>query len=120
MKHYVPAIVWGLIILLISVLPGNAMPPTLGDLFNLDKLGHLVFYGIFVYLLIRGYRSSGSDPKKIFRFSLFFAISAALYGLLLEFVQYRFLPDRYFDLLDIIANIIGCFAGLLSLRFTKK
>ncbi len=39
-----------------------------------------------------------------------------IYGALMEVLQYYLSPSRSFDMLDIIANIIGLLAGLLILK----
>lgn len=46
----------------------------------------------------------------------------SVYGLFMEILQFTFFPGRYFEVLDIIANIIGSFAGLFVFKFfiTKK
>jgi len=40
-------------------------------------------------------------------------IVGCLYGILMELVQKYFIPFRSFDLGDILADGIGCFAGYL-------
>jgi VanZ family protein len=42
---------------------------------------------------------------------------SAGYGILLEFGQYYIFPGRYFEILDIVANIIGSISSLLFLKF---
>ncbi len=38
------------------------------------------------------------------------------YGILMELIQYGFFPNRYFEVQDIIANIIGSLIGLYLYR----
>jgi VanZ family protein len=40
-------------------------------------------------------------------------IIGALYGIIVEFVQHHFIPNRYFDLGDLVADITGSLIGLL-------
>lgn len=121
MRSFIPALVWGLLILSLSVMPGSPMEPfKLSDLFQVDKLGHLIFYGVFVSLIFRGV-TKNSGGQKVNLTTIVAVISFAIgYGFLLEVIQFKFLTDRYFDILDIIANIIGCFIGLTSLQFLVK
>jgi len=45
---------------------------------------------------------------------------SSVYGIGIEFVQYAFFPNRFFEVLDIIANIIGSISGVLALYFLVK
>ena len=40
-------------------------------------------------------------------------LACTIYGILMEGMQYAFFPGRYFEVLDIIANIIGAIIGLI-------
>ncbi|MEM7102469.1 MAG: VanZ family protein [Bacteroidota bacterium] len=102
-------------------MPGSPMAPfKFSDLFQPDKVGHLIFYGVFVSLIFRGI-TVNSGGQKIRSSVIVAVLSFAIgYGFLLEVIQFQFLTDRYFDILDIIANIIGCFIGLTSLHFLVK
>jgi VanZ family protein len=39
------------------------------------------------------------------------------YGVLMEIMQFAFFKGRYFEVLDIIANIIGSFTGLFVFKY---
>lgn len=73
----------------------------------------MVVYGILTILtsqaLTKQYKTQGLrfNPKIVaFTFCM-------VYGIILELIQEIFLPSRYFDLMDILANIIGCILGLI-------
>ena len=105
LKVFLPALIWSAIILSLSISPGISLPPSWMDLIGWDKLGHLVFYAILVITWAWGYQKRGHTTL---RWSIGISI---LYGILLEWVQYAFFPNRYFEVLDIIANIIGVLIG---------
>jgi VanZ family protein len=63
---------------------------------------------------------STSEGKKI-RYFRQIAIYFFLYGIAMELVQKYFIPNRSFDLKDILADGLGCSIGLLiSGRYIKK
>ncbi len=43
-------------------------------------------------------------------------IFGIIYGIVMEMLQLGFMADRYFEILDILANIIGSFAGVIVYR----
>ena len=47
-------------------------------------------------------------------------IISILYGISIEVIQFTFFPGRYFENLDILANIIGSFTGLFLFNFFNK
>ena len=119
-KALLPSILWSLVILVLSAMPGINLPKSFWDIISMDKLGHLGVYGIQTFLLLVGLSSQiPNDAKKVAVIALIISI---LYGTLMEVMQYTFFPYRYFDYLDIIANIIGSFTGLLIFKIfnTKK
>ena len=93
-------------------MPGQQLPK-IDWLMTPDKFGHAAVYGVLtvgVYYSLRPY------IKSIIRNRwLAFGI-ASIYGIAMEVVQYAFFPGRYFEIWDIVANIIGAFAALLLLK----
>jgi VanZ family protein len=48
-------------------------------------------------------------------------IIALIYGLSIEIIQDRFIPNRSFDLGDLLADFIGCLVGVwLRMRIIKR
>ena len=117
MKVFIPAILCGLIILALSLMPGSSLPSfSFFDLFQPDKIGHFFAYGIFVSTLLYGFVQQ-AHPTKIINTTVFKAVIFGIcYGIVIEIIQGAFFPSRNFEVLDIIANIIGCLVGVLSLK----
>ncbi|MEM6723166.1 MAG: VanZ family protein [Bacteroidota bacterium] len=118
-RFFWPAGIWAAIIFGLSVMPGSSLPKfTLMDFLQPDKVGHLVVYAVLVALLLWGYRKrDGQWPVKKQRLQIWgYSI---LYGIAIECIQ-QFLTDRHFDVLDIIANIIGCSLGLTIVYFINR
>ena len=82
----------------------------------MDKVGHLVFYGILTFLIAYGFYKVKN--QFINKKTLFIAlIISSVYGICMEIMQYSFFPNRYFEILDIIANISGSIVGILFFKY---
>jgi len=107
---YLPILIWTLIILKLSTGPGVQIPFTWDDIVGIDKLGHLFFYLVHTILLYWTFEKQSIFKTRKQRTWWSFLLSTTL-GILLEIVQFSFYPNRYFEILDIIANIIGSYLG---------
>lgn len=111
-KWLVIAVVFTAIVLLLTHIPKEAMPPRLQENSH-DKLHHVVAYGGITFLFILSVKVS-STPLL---FSLlFFAILAI--GIVDEVTQP--LVNRTASLADIVANFIGIVTALLFSTISKR
>jgi VanZ family protein len=113
-KTPVVAVFWTLMIQVLLCLPGSAIPQSGWlDAIHIDKIVHVILFGGLVFtwalFLNRGYAYSKNLPKFLL---ILFLISTAN-GILLEFVQKYYIPNRSFDLYDIVADASGAAAGFL-------
>jgi VanZ family protein len=87
----------------------------------LDKWVHVFLFMGLVILWSKAYsgkKNIQNNTRKIFFQIMVFGL---LYGILMEVVQEYFIINRSFDLMDILADGVGCFIGyLISIkRFVK-
>lgn len=104
-----PGISWALLILVLS----SITPPkiTTPELFEPDKVVHVVFYFVFVFLFCKSFsRMPGDTFWARNRFSIPL-ISGMIYGGLIELYQGYLLPDRMADWADFAANCAGALLG---------
>ncbi|MCC6722863.1 MAG: VanZ family protein [Saprospiraceae bacterium] len=101
MKPYLPAILWALVILGLSISPTVQLPETI---LAPDKIGHLVVYGVLNWLVLRALHTT--DSFSVGR-ALWSLLVVSLYGVALEFVQWAFFPNRFFEVWDMVANATG-------------
>lgn len=116
-KVFIPGSIWAVIILILSIIPNNRVPKfSWANFWNVDKAGHLFFYMVLAYFIMMaiGRYYSGMRARKVILIGI---VSASLYGLLMESLQSFISPSRYFELLDLIANIIGSFIAILIYKF---
>ncbi len=115
MRFFIPAFGWALIILMLSTRVGIQLPETI---VSPDKLGHFLAYGLLNWLVLWALH-------KNFRFSIRFAILSiiftTIYGVAMEYIQWAFFPDRFFEYWDMLANFLGATIGyLVFIHFTKN
>ena len=97
-----------LIVFYLSIVPAVAIPNIAALDFLSDKLIHGL---IFLFLSFVGLKCHFSISK-IFLLTMIFS-----FGLTIEVIHY-FHPYRYFEIADLIANLIGIIAALVI--FNKK
>lgn len=111
---------WAAIILVLTISPGHEMPKTLDwNLLAFDTFSHFFVFGLLTLLLIVGFTKQFTFPK-LRNNAVAYAIgSGIIYGILIEGIQ-SIIPGRFFDLVDILANSIGCFTGYLAFFLIYK
>lgn len=101
------------LLILISILfciPGKEFPKSGWlDRIWFDKWVHAGLFFILVFAWCRVIRSADSVFRKITFGQL--AIIALVYGIMMEVVQEYFIPNRSFEVSDILADGLGCLAG---------
>lgn len=114
-----PAVSWLIIVTILLCLPGSALPKeNWFDKIWLDKWIHVVLFMVMVLLWCR--YASSSQGKNI-RYFKQIAIYFLVYGIAMELVQEYLIPNRSFDLKDVLADGVGCGIGLLIAgRYIKK
>ncbi len=108
------AVGWAIFIFILSTVGvGVNLPSTWSDIIAWDKLAHAIVYFVLTFWLIKGFQTRNIPSGRAF---LYGAIIASSYGILMEIVQKTFFPNRYFEVLDIIANIVGVIICVLWIR----
>jgi VanZ family protein len=109
------ALGWLLLISILFFLPGSAFPEeTWLSKIYFDKLVHAGLFAVLVFL----WRASfGSDRKG---FTILLLCGCFAYGLMVEFIQRDWIPNRDFDLYDVAADMAGSIIGILLWVLYKK
>lgn len=107
------AILWFLITTILLCIPGKKIPQVgfLHLIPQFDKIVHIFLFAILSFLFCK------TSKKKNY---WIVAILCAVYGMVMEFVQKNYIPNRSFDILDIIADTVGSFAALMVLLKQKN
>lgn len=83
------------------------------ELFKYDKLGHFLMFGAWTFVLGLTLFVSGQRPLPLF--SIFLA--GSLFGITVEILQEVLPTNRNMDPMDALADIAGCAAAALLLKF---
>jgi hypothetical protein len=110
------AITWLVIMSILFFLPGSAFPSESWlDWIYFDKWVHIGLFAVLIFL----WRSS--FDWEVNNYNLLLLFSALLYGLMVEFIQRYWIPNRSFDLYDVLSDMTGSVLGLLIwLRVHRK
>jgi VanZ family protein len=113
-----PAILWSALIFVLMILPGNSIPDEgIFSIPHLDKIVHVIIFAGFVWLWVLYFRNNQKENKgTVFKIVLV----AIAYGVLMEYVQKYFIPNRSFDVFDIVADTIGAIVSALVIRNTSR
>lgn len=112
-KYWLPFIIWAMIMITISSLPSSSLP-TLGIEFG-DKIVHLFEYLIFCLLFIRALKNSLIEINYLM---IIYPIGI-LFALIDELHQY-FIPGRYVQMNDLLANWLGILIGPIVFKILNK
>ncbi len=107
---------WALLIFTLSSIP-HITPPGFMAFDNSDKIMHLGIYMPLGFFLLHALETK---PGRFLKFNLNHAcLLGILYGLSDEIHQI-FVPGRYFDLADLLADGFGVFLGCASYLLFRK
>ena len=117
-KYCAPAILWTILIMVLSTLPGKDIPSnSFFEKVHFDKIVHFcLFVGIVLLLSLAVYRQKRHiSPGTL----VMFVIIAAGYGLAIEFIQKYWAVGRSFDMYDVIADSLGAIAGVWLFKIAR-
>lgn len=112
-------ILWGLLIIYLSLLPAGTGIMILFGIPHFDKIGHMGAYGVWSFLFIMAAQKNfGFSSKR----NWWIVLVLCLVGCGLEMGQYYMHQGRSFEVWDMVANIVGTSLGFLffNLLSNKK
>jgi hypothetical protein len=117
-KKVIP-VFWTLLTIGLLCLPGSTIP---GDglvleIPHLDKIVHVVLFGGIVLFWSVYYAHRPGPGRRWRKLVIILAILSTALGIVLEYVQFYFIPQRSFDRFDIVADASGALAAMLYLLF---
>ena len=108
-------IIWLILVCILSLIPGQGeLKQSMFDWPHIDKLIHGIMYAILSLTMLKYFQEISMSQPVIY--VLIFCIS---WGIMIEFLQGSKIINRDFDIADIIANIIGTFAGIAITKYIK-
>lgn len=99
------AIGWTLLIFILCLIPANELPKV--DVPFIDKWAHVVLFAGFSFLWL-----CAGPTNRLLPLITLLGISIFI-GWLVEYIQGNYVPGRYQDDMDTLADAVGGLAGLL-------
>lgn len=110
LRFHLPLIAYSLVVITLSSIPNLSTPQL--EIIPFDKLAHFAEYAIFAAIAFRSFARLFSDhPQKTFLYS---ALFLSLFALSDEIYQH-FVPGRYMDPADFLADVGASFLVLILL-----
>lgn len=107
-------VVWFFISTFLLTIPANAFPKENWlEKVWFDKWVHVGMFSIMVFLWCWTMLRMNFARTKLKRVFILIALIWLAYGIGMEFVQKYFVANRSFDMGDILADGVGCIAGLI-------
>lgn len=110
-RLYVP-LAWSILTQVLLSIPGNLLDGSgMLRVPHLDKIAHVVLFGglTLLWCLFLHYRSGFN--RNVF---LLVLVAVSIYGVAVEFFQFYFIPNRSFDVYDIVADVCGALCGYFA------
>jgi glycopeptide antibiotics resistance protein len=111
-RHNILAILWALLILVLTLVPGDEFPDlSFWSLLTFDKAAHAFVFGVLVLLFMTGFSKQYTFPAIRYSSQKAALLVGVTYAVITEVLQYLLAGSRTADLMDIMANLIGCLIG---------
>jgi VanZ family protein len=112
------ALAWFVLTTILLCLPGSALPKeNWFEKIWLDKWIHIALFGMLAFSWCRAATTEQLRTIPLFVQIAFYCL---LYGIVMEFVQKFFIPNRSFDVGDIFADGVGSILGSVLSIWHKK
>ncbi|BDD11303.1 hypothetical protein FUAX_37350 [Fulvitalea axinellae] len=119
-RYNLYTIIWALVILLLTMLPGEHFPrPMKLDFFQFDKVAHAGIFCVLTMLMIVGFKKQGKYQVLRYRAIPYTVGITLAYGLAIELLQSA-VPGRGFEYLDLLANALGVLIGCVAFRLIYR
>ena len=109
------ALIWTVLIIYLCLKTSTAFKSQLYP--QTDKLVHFTFYFVFVILWYR-FLSVRNKNTKDNAVKLF--VASIIFGLIIEYCQYKFTINRTAEVLDVVANTLGSTIGIITAVYCYK
>jgi len=113
LKKYWPGISFGVIIFILSGMPGNFFPKvqSFWDWIGPDKIMHLGLYATFSIIMLNDIRKQYPNEWQRGQYLLIPCVIGTIFGGIMELMQHYIFIGRNGNVYDFVANVIGCIIG---------
>src|SRR5256885_6859639 len=108
------ALAWSLLTQVLLSLPGSVFPSHgLFSIPYLDKIAHFGLFSGLVFWWSLFFCYKKNPPGITWKVICSIALICFAYGFMMEFVQRNFIPNRSFEIDDMIADLVGTLIGYI-------
>lgn len=121
-KPLLPALLWTIIIGVLTLVPGNYIPKVSSflDWLSPDKLIHLLLFGIYTFFLSESF-SRQVKSRMTSRYPMIFSLGTGMvFAFFTEMMQAYVIPGRNGNVYDFLADTLGCLLGLIIWKIIMK
>jgi VanZ family protein len=111
LRNIIPAISWSVLVLFVSLIPGNEIPEFEVGFLHIDKLAHAILFAGLSFFWFFGLKKGGISKIVSLNTEGVVSFSVFIYGFAIELIQHYFITDRHFDIYDVLANGVGVVLG---------
>ena len=113
MKHYIWAILWAVVILVLCSLP-SATTDDIPKFPGIDKLVHTGFFFVFTVLLYYGAIRRSGTARPAWGISIKVIVFSCLFALFTEYLQWKIFTYRSAEVWDLFADAVGTGMGVFA------
>ncbi len=113
MKHYIWAILWAVIVVVLCGLP-SAATDEVPKFPGMDKLVHTGFFFVFTVLLYYGAIRRTGTSRPSWRISIRVILFSSLFALFTEYLQWKIFTYRSAEAWDLFADAVGTGMGVFA------
>jgi len=116
LRFIFPSIIWTAFVVVISLVPSSNVNLREFQFEGVDKIAHFVMYtllSLFWAIGLKRQNISVNLRRNAFKISVF---GGFFLSLIIELLQEFAITTRHFEVLDLIANGIGCIFGIVLFK----
>jgi len=120
-KTFWPAMISLVVATVLFCLPGDEFPEKKWfEKIFLDKWVHVGLFAVLVLLWSLPMLHRIKVSTRLYKVFMGIALTFVLYGIVIEVIQGRFIPNRTFGVDDMVADAIGCGLGFFLAKHQTK
>ncbi|HLW29632.1 MAG TPA: VanZ family protein [Brumimicrobium sp.] len=116
LRFILPSLIWTAFVVVISLVPSSNVNLREFQFEGVDKIAHFVMYTLLSLFWAVGLKRQNISiwlRRNAFKISV---LGGFLLGLIIELTQEFIILTRHFEVLDLIANGIGCIFGAVLFK----
>jgi len=119
---FIPGIIWLLLSTVLLCIPGNDLPrSSIFEIPYFDKYVHVGIFGILTGSFGFPFTRAKLKQFEVKEWIIAVALYALAFGIAMEFVQKYLVPNRSFDVVDILFDALGASMGaMITWQWYKK